>query len=240
MTRRSRQAFTLIEILVVSGVFLMLVWMGFGVFDFGSRACGVSNLRSNLQSGAARVILSLENDLRRSNYSSITMISRSVTFSGQTYRRDAICLVGVANWADPASFNTQFGFPNFDRYIIYYATTNAEGGRLIRSLVNTTADPLGGTQSFLGITEKANFNNDPSLNVAPTASDPGQLAYTLLSDDVRNFVVSDGSTVQSIKASLTLFREGVLSPTGGQKRVDQSFQMDIDLSPQNTYPRSAN
>ena len=111
---------------------------------------------------------------------------------------------------------------------------------MIRSIVNATVDPMSATPPTLNLVEAANFNNDPKLNLTPSGSDPGQLAYNTLSDDVRSFSVGEGSTPQSVHASLILFRPGVTGPTGGQKKVDQSFQMDVDLTPQNTYPRSAN
>ena len=239
-TTSNGRGFTLLELLASSGIFLMVVWLAFAIFEFGSRASTISNLRANLQTSATRVILSLESDLRRSNYASITMVNRSVIFAGQTYRRDAICMAAVSNWSDPASFNSQFGFPQFDRYVIYYATTNNEGGRLVRSLANSTVDPLGGANPLSGFSEAPNFNNDPTLNVQPAGPSPGQINYTQLSEDVRNFSVVDGAFSQSVKASLVLFREGSQGPTGGQKRFDQSFQMDLELIPQNTCPKDAN
>lgn len=237
MTRLKR-GFTIIEVLISSGIFLIVVWLAFAAFEFGSRACSLSNLRANVQGSATRVILSLENDLRRSSYTTVTIANRSVTYAGQTYSRDALCMAAIANWNDPASFNSQFGFARYDRYVIYYATDDREDGRLIRSVVNSTGDPLAPAGPISGFTQFQNYNNDPALNQSPLGSAPGQINHTQLSEDVRSFAVTDGLLSQSVKASLTLFRAGLQG--AGAKRVDQAFQMEIELVPQNTYPRNAN
>ena len=223
------RAFTLLEALVVCVIFLVIVWLAVAALQFGINACQLVSLRADLQSAATRVMLNLQNDLRRSHVDSVSMAHRSATFAGQNYQRDALSMAGISNWADTSSLNSQFGVPNFNRYILYYATNDAAGGRLIRTVVdNTQPGPPNPIPSFDDIKQ---FNNDPAKN----GSD--QLAYTHLSDSVSDFSVGDGVATQSVRASLRLFRQGLRGPTEGAKNTDQAFQMVIELVPQNTSPR---
>ena len=113
------KAFTLLETLISAFIFLTLIFLTGAIVEFGIRSSGTTNLRHNLQSSATRVMLTLQNDLRRSAYATLSLTARK-TVSGQ--ERDGICMATMSDWNDPAGFNTTYGTAAYDRYVGYYAT----------------------------------------------------------------------------------------------------------------------
>lgn len=225
----TRKGMSLLEVTLASALFLLLVGVAFYVFDYGVRASQVSNTRGNLQTQATRTLMALQADLRRSSYGSLTILSRPATCNGTTVQRDALCFLGVGDWSQPSAFNTTYGVPAFDRYIVYYATTEDPLGRIVRSvypasIVNCTVTP------WSGFDASQHCHNDPNANT-------GQLGFAVLAAEVRDFTVVEGDNQQA-GARLQLMRAAVLTgPSGGRKKPDSSYQMEMLVFPENTWPR---
>lgn len=222
--------FTVLEVLICTSMFLVLVLVAFRIFEFGAWAAATSNLRHNLQSAASRVMLSLQTDLRRSAYSSVSILQRNPAIDGQSYQRDGMCFGGMSDWNDPAAFEPKIGAPSFDRYLAYYATESAAAGRLIRSVYGVSPrSPM--PRQFAAFAAATHMRDDPKLN------DPAQISYSELSSEVRDFRVADAGRNQAIRISLTLFRAGQRGAPGGEGKRDQSYQFEIQVTPLNTWPR---
>lgn len=219
------RGFTLIETLVGVVIFMGLVFVAFFLFEYGVRASFKLSNSQDLQSVATRIALSLQNELRRSARSSVTTLTQ-VT-SPNSLRRDAICFAGVSDWGSAAAFNTTYGMPNFDRYVNYYATTEEPVGRLIRSLYTTVPDYT--CPPMPGFTTATHCRLDPSLNAGVNSS-------VELGDDVRVFQVTELGDGR-LRASVELFRPGLKGPSDGHKKADQSYQLDVEVFPFNTWPR---
>ena len=226
-----RRAFSIIELFVVSAIFLSMVGVTFGIFEFGTRASMVSNSRHNLQAAATRAMLSLQNDLRRSSYATATPVLRTLSLGGQTVQRDGLCFAGIANWSDASALNTTLGTPSFNRFFLFYATQQTEG-RLIRSVIEPSTPMNGQVSSFTSLDPALHLNDDPSTNSTE------QKGYTLLAHDVVDFAVRESTVFSGFVVSLTLQQAGTAGPTGGTKRMDQRFQMEFEVSHLNTNPRS--
>lgn len=220
---------SLLEVTLASALFLILVGVAFYIFDYGVRASLLANTRGNLQTQATRTLLGLQADLRRSSYGSLTILSRPATCNGAAVQRDALCFLGVGDWNQPNAYNATYGVPAFDRYIVYYATTEDPLGRIVRSvypatIVNCTVTP------WSGFSASQHCNNNPNLNT-------GQLGFALLAADVRDFTVLDGDNQQA-GARLQLMRLSALTgPSGGRKKPDSNYQMEMLVFPENTWPR---
>lgn len=217
-----KRGFSIVELLVAAGIFLALVAICFGSFEFGLKAAHTVNLRHNLQASASRVVLSLQNDLRRSSFASLSLEPRTYG----NVRRDGLCTAAMSNWNDPAAFNPTYAIAAYDRFVVYYATTEEEAARLIRSVyaVPRMTLPL----RMEGFTPDTHMKDDPKGN------GPGQLSYATLCDEVREFSLTDGGP-GSVRAALTLHRSG--TRMGGDKRHDQSYQIVILVTLENSFPK---
>jgi hypothetical protein len=175
-------------------------------------------------------MLSLQTDLRRSAYSSVSMAQRNPLIDGQTYQRDGICFGAMSDWNDPTAFEPKIGAPSFDRYLVYYATESPASGKLIRSLYGVTPrSPM--PRQFGAFAPATHLREDPRLN------DPAQISFTELATDVRDFRVADAGRNQAVRVSLTLFRPGQRVAGGAEGKRDQSYQFEIQVTPLNTWPR---
>lgn len=212
-------------------MFMGLIIVAFRIFEFGAWAAGTSNLRHNLQSAATRVMLALQTDLRRSAYSSVSLVQRSPVLDGQTLQRDGVCFGAMSDWNDPAAFEPKVGAPSYDRFLVYYATQDAAAGRLVRSTYAGATPRSPVPRQLSGFTAATHLRDDPKTNP------PAQLSFTELSDEVRLFRIEDAGATQAIRASLTLFRPGQRGAPGGHGKRDQAYQFEIQVTPLNTWPR---
>ena len=137
-----RRGFSLLE-LSVSLSILSLVLVGiFGVFEMGQASFHFASLRQGLQNEARVAFNVLSNDLRHSSLVTVTALPRRLSLvlprqeskGTQTLDRDGLCLASVQNWSDPGATDAVTGFPNFDSFLVYYATGEPEGS-LVRQLV---------------------------------------------------------------------------------------------------------
>ncbi len=219
------RGFTLIETLVGVVIFMGLVFVAFFLFEYGVRASFKLTNSQDLQSVATRIALSLQNELRRSARSSVTCVTNLTT--PNNLRRDGVCFLAVSDWKSAAAFNSTYGMPNFDRYVNYYATTEEPTGRLIRSLYTTTPDYTCPPMASFSLS--ANCRANPAFNTGVNAS-------VQLGDDIRVFRVTELGDGRLL-ASIELFRAGLKGPSDGTKQHDQSYQLDVEVFPFNTWPK---
>lgn len=224
-----RRGFTLLEVMLASSLFLILVVVAFRIFEFGAWATSTTNQRHNLQSAATRTMLSLQNDLLRSALASVSLQRRTLSINGITVHRDGVAFAAMSDWNDPAGFDSTMGAASYDRYLVYYATSDTEGARLIRSLYQGPSPRTAVPRALVG------FSVSTHMQDVPTSNPSSQLSYTLLAEGVREFSVWDGGS--GIRASLVLFRAGARRAAEGLQKHDQSYEFEIEVVPLNTWPR---
>ena len=224
-----RRGLTLLEAVVAASMLLGLVGIAVLAFDYGVRSCALAGARADLQTQAQRVLTALQNDARRTTDDSLTDQARTVTVDGALVHRDGLSLISCVDWSGaPGTCNVTTGQPNFDRYVVYYATTPADG-KLIRALVSgpAPADPFG--PPLDGFSLAVYGNDEPELNGG------SQLSYTVLSEQVQEFEVRRLPD-RRLQARLKLSSVGLRGPSGGRKRVDQVYEMVVEVLPANTVP----
>lgn len=233
MSRR-RHGFSLLE-LVFSCVILSSVMLGiFGVFQMGQRSFHFVSLRQGLQAEARYAYIQLQNDLRHSTFVSVTERQRPVTMTvprqeakgPQPISRDGIAMAGVLDWAAPDATDEFTGFPNFDSYVSYYATTEPEGRFVRQVLVPGVVGPY----PYSGFTVLSSMNDNPMMNSSitgkPRVFSNHVLAFQVRKDDVKRLV----------NISLKFRGLGGAKP-GSMQRVDETIELSLHSYPENTYPK---
>ena len=231
---RPSRAFSLLE-LTLSVSILSFVLLGiFGVFEMGQSTFHYASLRQGLQSEARIALYQLNNDLRHSSFPTVEAVPRTVSVvlprqeskGPQTLERDGVCMASVQNWESATAVDITTGFPNFDSFIVYYGTTEAEG-RLIRQVVvPPMVGPYPNNQFSVANSMKDNpLSNSSRVGVTRT------LSRRLLSIRARR----DNST-RLITVDLRFRGTGSARP-GTTARADETFEMTLKIYPENTYPR---
>lgn len=228
------RAFSLLE-LSVSMAILSLVLLGiFGIFEVGQSTFHYASLRQGLQSEARIAFYSMSNDLRHSSFVTATAQPRTVSVilprqekrGPQTLDRDGLCMAGVQDWGSPGAVDPLTGFPNFDCYVVYYATTEPEG-RLIRQIVKP---------ALLGPYPNAQFSVANSMRDTPlTNANRVGLTRTLSSRLLSLRARRDNAT-RLINVRLRFRGMGANRP-GSPAKADETFEMSLKTFPENTYPR---
>jgi hypothetical protein len=213
----NRRGFSLIEVLLTSGILMFLVLAIFFAFDYGSRAFYHSTTNQNAQGEMTRAYSKLRKDLRQTHFLSVS--TRIRTFDET--RRDAICLGSVKNWSDEESFDEINGLPKWDRYIVYYGTNS---GQLVRALLDLEY-PDFAPAPFLDLSEPDHLNENPDYN-----DNELQSSYQIVSRRLNTF-----------EADLEPSRDMILiriKLKSDQGRKTETSEIRIDVSPQNTWPQA--
>lgn len=234
MTRK-RRGLSIVEV-VLSLMILSMVMLGiFGVFDMGSHSFQFASLRQGLQSEARLSWILLRDDLRLSTYTSITSLPRTVsvvvpgqeTAGPQTLDRDGLSFATVEDWSASTALDQYTGFPNFDSYLVYYASSEPEG-RLIRQLVRpATTGPYP-----YGSFSVSNSMNDIPLSNSNLVSNTTRI----LSNRVLSFQARVDAPKRMVHAVLRFRGHGGKRPVGS-KEADETLELRVDLAPENTYPK---
>lgn len=193
----------------------------------GFRTFSVAVARSDVTTEARRLVLFLEGELRSSAYFSIAKEKR--TFRGQ--RRDGLCFVSMLDWSKSDSYNALEDRPNWDRYLVYYATPDLPSGELVRMAI----DP--GDPAMVGSFPYEPFANNPSHYMEPVPLDykgPDLANLRTLASKVKSFQVDLIPTTQEIEVRTILRQNGIMSRRGDKVREGGTFELHYRVKPQNT------
>lgn len=237
MFRNLKRAFSVLELLVASSMFLFLLFIVFFFFRYGTRAFATANQRQGVQAESLRVMDSLQADLKRTASQSVMVLndlSRTRSLGTATVHRDAICLISLKDWSssyNPENFDESGSRPRWNRYWVYYATTDEDRGAMVRLKVDPEPAPVSPTKMQV-LHFYALCNNNPALNnyggVTP--------AYSYLCHNVYDFRASrEGNN--SFRISLKLQEKRQLRPDGGKTDGLETFQLQMVVRPENTYPQ---
>lgn len=239
MSRNRSRGFSVLELVVASSLFLFLLGIVFFLFRYGTRAFATANQRQGVQVEALRVMDSLQADLKRTASQSVSFLtgpSRTRTLGTVTVHRDAICLIGLKDWSNsynPENFDESGSRPKWNRYWIYYATTDKDRGEMVRLKVDP--EPAPGSPSQIQILHFAALCNDnPALNSFAGVTP----AHSYLCHNVYDFSVSKERN-KSFRISLKLQERRQLRPDGGKVEGLETYQLQMVVRPENTYPQDS-
>ena len=223
-----RRGFSLIELILASALLSMALVATFGIFNMGQRTFQYTSLRHGLQSEARRIALQIQQDVRLSHLGTTALRTRSVNLTvpgwesqgPQTLSRDGVCFASVRDWSQPSSIDPITGFPNYNCYLVYYATSTPEG-HLIRQML---VPPNVGTFPFNGYT----------LNDNPASNSHALGAARILSRQVLSTAIKISTSM--IEFEIKLRGRGGMRP-GTSKQSDETYEISLKVKPENTYPK---
>lgn len=220
-----RRGHTLLEVIMASSLLVMVVASIFAIFDLGQGSYRLSVMRNDLQNQGRATLALLEREVEQTSLSGMAVAdgsSRDLSLPEGTVARHAICLVGLDDWTNPANFDPISGLPNWNRYLIFYATTESPG-RLIRLEVSRAGainGPWVDFESYLG--------NDPAALSLPV--DFTLEGHRVLAGDIYDFHLApeDETMIFELK-----FRRRELAGLGGDRRRDETLQLKMEATPRN-------
>lgn len=208
-------------------VFLMLGLLSAGalaLFIYGSRAFQHSITRQGLLGESERIRIKLTGDFKPSHHATLEVVARQTTLAdGTDVPRFAVSFATLSDWKDPDNFTVQ-GLPRWNRYIVYYATTE-ESGRMIRQVVDPGLFFPPRPYAALG----SQISLDPTNN-------QNVIQTTVLSNNVLSFEVERNEARQLLDINLKL-RDGGQFRENSASKVQEVQESIFSLEALNTYPR---
>jgi hypothetical protein len=228
MTRapRTESGFTITEAIITVLIFSFFMGVLFMTISYGFRTYSVAVARSDVTTEARRLVLFLENELRSSAYFSVAVESRLV----KNLHRDGLSFVSMLDWSRPDSYDSIESRPNWDRYLVYYATDELPSGRLVRMAVNPPAEMVG---SF----PYPPFSTNPFAYMENNPLDykGSDLVNTrVLASKIKSFEVTLVPVTQELEIKTLLRQNGIMSRRGDGTREGGTFELHYRVKPQNT------
>lgn len=212
------RGFSLPELLLGFGIFMLFLGVVFGLFTKGYQAFHFLNTRASVQGEALRLKSVLEADFRMTHYRSIGREHRDVLVEGQNKDRDQACCLILDDWLDTANYRDATGIPLWNRYAVYQTSLEPEG-RLERFVVG----PLGTVPMRVR----------PLENLSVLAEPRGR---QLLTSNLVSFTCQGDVYRQDVEVTFEL------KESGGRRGLDQNatgetFKAVFRWTPNNTVPR---
>jgi hypothetical protein len=228
---RCEHGFTITEALVTLLVFSFFLAVLFVTMAYGFRTFSVAVARSDVTTEARRLVLFMEGELRTSAYFSVTEVPREVN----GLARDGLCFVSMLDWSKPDSYNRIKGRPNWDRYLLYYATKELPSGRLVRVALNPQKPADVGSYPY------PPFAANPGAYMLENPLDYGKGANEkdlgntrVLASKVKTFDVQLIPTTQEVEVRTLLRQNGIMSRRGDKNREGGTFELQYRVHPQNS------
>ena len=234
---RKTTAFSLIELMLACSLFIGLLTVVFLFFRFGTRAFMTATQRQGVQADALRVMDGLQSDLKRTSGASVTCkrdASRIRNIAGIPVHRDVVSFAGLKDWSDPSStenFDVTNAQPIWNRYWIYYATTQDDRGSIVRLKFDPLPPPVSPRRLTTPELDSLCFDN-PSLNT----HDGLTPAFVYLAKNVYEFRFEVASH-NHFQISLKLQEKRRLRPDGGKVEGLETYQLIMNVRPENTVPQ---
>lgn len=224
--RQRASGFTIIEAIITVLVFTFFMGALLMILSYGFRTYSVALARSDVTTEARRMVLFLEDELRTSGYFSVSVIERKV--GAQNLSRDGVCFVSMRDWSNAGSYNGLESRPNWDQYLVYYATVEEPVGKLVRMVLDPVDDDDVGSFPY-PLFSAAYMLDDP-----PFYSGDDLVNSRVLASKVKEFRVTPVPTSQQINIRLLLRQNGVMSGRADRTREGGTFELNYTVKPQNT------
>lgn len=229
--RRSSSGLGLAEILVALGALGVIFGTVFLLFSYSLHGHRLLDARQGVQGDALKARANLENDFLQSHFDSVGVCRRTLNNQLEGSRRDVVCMLDLSNWNDPSLFD-EYGLPLWDRYVVYFATSDQEQGRLIR--LELTPDPSPAPGAGLPIAPL------PTLVLAGIEFGPGSglrvLNRQTILDHLETFAVTSDIATQLVSVELRNRRQDG-ARTGVTRPIDEAMEAVFEFDPLNTSPR---
>lgn len=197
------------------------------IIDLGSRSFQRAVVRHNIQADTQRVAYRLTEDLRRTHFFTVSTIEAKS--SQGNYQRDAICMAGVKDWANPAAIDPLTNRPKWDRYFLYYCVRQA-GDEPVTSLYRCVILP----KSTSEIGQFAFPSLNPSVHCKPNPSTVADFeSFGKLSELVESLSATSTDNSQW-RVSFKLRQRGAVRQ--GKRTIDEVQETVIQIKPENTFP----
>ncbi len=217
--RSRRSGFSLLEMIlcvtILSGLVLSIFW----AFEYGAKAFTLSQTRQGVQGELLRISSAMMDTLRHSHIRTVSCLVRELNFDGEVHRRDGLCLAGVKDWRSLESFDQVNGLPKWDRYVLFYGTFD---GKLVRCHLDPP-NPDYSPVPFPDLVAEDYLNDEPSSNRSP------QFGFSVLSVQIKDFVVEKRVAENSVLVRLKLQEARARSP--------ETAEFELRISPQNSWPK---
>lgn len=237
---RRNQAFSIMELMLACSLFMLLLGVIFLFFRFGTRAFITANQRQGVQADGLRVMDGLQADLKRTAGKSVRFLNntnstgRTRTVDTVEVHRDVISLISLKDWTNPndtENFDLSGAQPRWNRYWIYYATNDNDRGSLIRLKVDPHPAPISPTPLTIGkLLQICHDNPNSNLFEGQTPH------FSYLCRNVYDFQVSQQGN-NTFRISLSLQEKRQLRPDGGIVQGMETYQLQMDVRPENTFPQ---
>lgn len=195
--------------------------------SYGFRTYSLAVARSDVTTEARRLVLFLEDELRSSAYFSLSVVSKE----NRGLHRDGLCFVSMRDWSRPDSYNAIESRPNWDRYVVYYATNEQPSGQLVRMALSPINPDLIGSFPYKPFDDAPNLymKDDPLGYRGPDLSNTRVLASKL-----KSFEISLNPVSQEVEVKTLLRQNSIMSRRGDQTREGGTFELHYRVKPQNT------
>ena len=225
---RGRRASSLLELLVAMGILLLISGVAFLLFGMGTRGFRVLVAQQGLESQLRRFTAVVRRELLVTHYGGVCVHTTPTAIEeGTTFDRHAVCFPGLSDWYASGAYEPTTGLPNWNRYILYYATTESPG-RLFRCLIDPGAVFAAGPLTA--------FSNNPQLYVPlDPKTVPGQVSITTLATDLLEFRVGLNLQETAIQLNLKLLDNRSNKLSGGRNQEIQ--EVNLRVTPLNTVPK---
>lgn len=217
--------FTLLETVVTTMVLGSLMLVIFAVFSLGASGFRVGSNRLQLQGDLRRVLIPLRRDLENSSFPSMSATVLEIAtpqkpplpLPSMPARRDGICMNGLRDSLSDSSYADGSGLPQWDCFVLYFATQDLPDGRLMRLLLKDATPSVLSLPRPLSLADLSFANPDLISREA-----------RVVSDQVLGFQVRLDSSNQLVHVGLKLrTREPQL----------ELLEIEMTIDPLNTSPR---
>lgn len=209
-----KRGFSLTELVLTTALFGLISLLVFSMLLSGSRSFHIVMSRSTLQGELNRTLARLQGEVRRSSAGLASLVRGSDRqLNGQS--RDGICISSLRDWRSAASYDMD-GTPQWDEFVLYYATLQ-NPGRLLRRAYRPAGAPF--SEPMVG------------LAAATHLLDQGDPETSVLAQHVEEFrLVYDGGSA-ILEASLRLRRRAGRTPEGNrvnEERVEAACRLRLN------------
>lgn len=209
---------TLIEVTLTMFMLSLLTVLLFSAFEMGTRVFRDTTVRQSSENQLRAIKLLFERDASHTNIWNCDV--RADTAG--TFSRDAISMSALDDWKDDSNYDATTLRPLWNRYLVWYATTNSPTGSLYRQVISPSV-PAGGL-----------------ITPYPISSDPEahtNVVYTrTLSEDVLDFKTGMNFNNMTISATIQLQAKGGQRP-GANVKTEENLKVEFIFQPKNNWPQ---
>ncbi len=218
-----QRGLTLIETLVVFGMFSLLGVTSILVFTFDTRSFQQGVVRLGSIGEVQTITRTLGRDLTLSHFNSVQFSPRTTTVAGIAERRDGLSLAALSDWQEPANFNP-VGLPNWNRWVVIYANRDEKGSFFRLERAATAPLPIPAPMDLAEL-------NTHLLETLTSGSE--NLRVTTLSTQIKAFQVDTDPYTRLVRLNVTLQDQSRRGSSG--VAISESIQIVVEKAPRNSF-----